>query len=201
MANATPARIIGRHLPARSAESETPPTSRIATHASIPSGKPFGAPESRAARAAAHAKRQQWAALNLRQQWADEDFMRGHLRVAGIRITVNSEPATVKRVKAKLRQAGVDSPEAQAAVGMSLAKWLAANPRLPLWAALALVLEGTGRFSPDDTSLEPEVAAPPLAVPGEVSSATACVSRINVPMPSRRRPFEATSMDLEGGRA
>lgn len=201
MANATPAHTIGRHLPARSPESKTPPTFRIATHALTPSGKPFGAPESRAARAASQAKRQQWAALNLRQQWADEDFMRGHLRVAGIRITVNSEPATVKRVKAKLRKAGVDSPEAQASVGMSLAKWLAANPRLPLWAALALVLEGTGRFTPGDTSLEPEVAAPPLRVLGKVSSATACVSRINVPMPSRRRPFEATSVDLEGGRS
>lgn len=185
MANATPARTIGRHLPARSPESETPPTFRIATHALTPSGKPFGAPESRAARAASQAKRQQWAALNLRQQWADEDFMRGHLRVAGIRITVNSEPATVKRVKAKLRKAGVDSPEAQAAVGMSLSKWLAANPRLPLWAALALVLEGTGRFSSEDTSLEPEAVAPPLLVPGKVILAASHVGRINVPMNGR----------------
>lgn len=200
MANATPARTIGRHLPARSPETETPPTSHIATHASTPLGKPFGAPESRAARAAAQAKRQQWAALNLRQQWADEDFMRGHLRVAGIRITVNSEPATVKRVKAKLREVGVHSLEAQAAVGMSLPRWLAANPRLPLWAALALVLEGTGRFSPDDTILEPEAVAPSLLVPGKVWAASH-VGRINVPMTSRHRPFVAPSVDLEGGRA
>lgn len=209
MANATPVRTIGQHLPARSPESESPPTSRIATHAPTPSGKPFGAPESRAARAAAHAKRQQWAAMNLRQQWADEDFMRGHLRVAGIRITVNSEPATVKRVKAKLWQAGVDSPEAQAAVGMSLAKWLAANPRMPLWAALALVLEGTGRFTPDDNSQPIEAMGAcltPVVRHGEQRQATPkapaatptprAASIINVGKLDRPRPFVRTSGDM-----
>lgn len=202
MANATPTRTIGRHLPARSPEAETPPTFRIATHASTPSGKPFGAPESRVARAAAHAKRQQWAALNLRQQWADEDFMRGHLRVAGIRITVNSEPATAKRVKAKLREVGVHSPEVQTAVGMSLPKWLAANPRLPLWAALALVLEGTGRFTPMSPAPDgclcdsrPSVnLAPPVAAPTPRAAPI-----INVIGLSRPRPFVRPLGDVKGG--
>jgi hypothetical protein len=95
------------------------------------------------------AKRQQWASLNLRQEWADTAFMRGHLRVAGVKVGASTEPATVPRVKAKLRAIGIHSPEIQEAIGMTLGRFLEVNPRLPLWAALALVLESLGRFTPE----------------------------------------------------
>ena len=96
------------------------------------------------------AKREQWAALNLRQHWADEEWMRGHLRVAGILVTVSVEPATEPRIKAKLRQVGVFGKEIKEATGMTVNKYLKSNPNLPLWAALALILESTGRFTPAD---------------------------------------------------
>lgn len=51
-------------------------------------------------------------------------------------------------MKAKLRSIGIHSPEVQEAVGMTLAGFLTANPRLPLWVALAMVLEAIGRFTP-----------------------------------------------------
>jgi len=75
--------------------------------------------------------------------------MRGHLKVAGVRVAASTEPATVSRIKAKLRAVGVQSSEVQEAVGMPLGRFLKANPRLPLWAALALVLESIGRFTPE----------------------------------------------------
>ncbi len=125
----------------------------------VPSAKPFEVSKSPAAtpsrldsskaRAAAKAKRAQWATLNLRQEWADAAFMRGHLSMAGLRVNVSTEPATVNRLKTKLRSIGVHSPEIQEAIGMPLAKFLKVNPGLPLWAALALVLESVGRFTPE----------------------------------------------------
>ncbi len=101
------------------------------------------------ARAARLAKHQQWASLNLRQRWADEQFMRGHLREAGVKVGSDSEPATVPRMKTKLRAVGIHSPEIQDAIGMPLGRFLQVNPGLPLWAALALVLEGISRFTPE----------------------------------------------------
>ncbi len=99
------------------------------------------------ARASRLAMRREWASLNLRQEWADTDFMRGHLKVAGVKVGASTEPATVQRMKAKLRAIGIHSPEVQEAIGMPLSRFLEVNPRLPLWAALALVLESTGRFT------------------------------------------------------
>lgn len=103
-----------------------------------------------AMRQAMKAKRAQWAEVPLRQQWADIDFMRAHLKEAGLRVNVSGEPATAERMKTLLRAVGVHSPEIQESVGMPLARFLEANPRMPLWAALALVLESTGRFTPAD---------------------------------------------------
>ena len=88
-------------------------------------------------------------AAELRQDWAGNDWLRGHLSKAKLRIAVNAEPATVARMKSKLRSIGVLSPEIQESVGMTLAGYLKGNPRLPLWAALAMVLEATGRFTPN----------------------------------------------------
>ena len=91
-----------------------------------------------------------WATTDLRQDWADAGWLRAHLTVAKLRVGVSNEPATAARVKAKLRSIGILSPEVQEAVGMTLADFLSANPRLPLWAAVAMVLEATGRFTPTD---------------------------------------------------
>lgn len=91
-----------------------------------------------------------WAALDLRQDWADAGWLRAHLTAAGLRVATSNEPATVARIKAKLRGVGIHSPEIQEAVGMTVARWLAVNPRLPLWVALAMILEATGRFTPAD---------------------------------------------------
>lgn len=101
------------------------------------------------AQASRIAMRHEWASLNLRQEWVDTDFMRGHLKVAGVKVASSAEPATVQRMKAKLRALGIHSPEVQEAIGMHLSRFLEVNPRLPLWAALALVLESTGRFTPE----------------------------------------------------
>ena len=98
------------------------------------------------AAAALRSKRDRWASLKLRQEWADETFMRAHLKAAGIVVANNAEPATEDRLRLLLKRAGVKTHEARQAVGMSLQAYLVANPNLPLWAALALVLEATGRF-------------------------------------------------------
>lgn len=60
-------------------------------------------------------------------------------RAAGLAIRDNREPATVKRLRQLLRRAGITGTEE--AVGCSLVRFLELNPRLPLWAATALVLE------------------------------------------------------------
>lgn len=97
---------------------------------------------------AARQKREAWAKLTLRQTWADEAFMRSHLRAAGIRIASALEPATQLRLRQLLRRAGVLGGEFIDSTGLSVSAFLCANPNLPLWAAVALVLEATGRFPP-----------------------------------------------------
>lgn len=100
-------------------------------------------------------QRQQWATLDLRQDWADEAWMLEHLKAAGVRVASRQEPATVARMRAKLRSItqpgraskGVLSPQVVEAIGMPLGRYLQKNPRLPLWAALALVLEAMGSYT------------------------------------------------------
>ena len=114
-----------------------------------------------AKRKAAHAE---WEALaadpasRLRQSFMDEAFMRAHLRVAGIKVGHDLEPATVPRVRLLLRRAGLDSAAIRAAVGPELkgcplGHFLRLNPRLPLWAAVALVLESDGRITSEAFAL------------------------------------------------
>ena len=104
-------------------------------------------------RATQQAQRDEWQAIasnpatRLRQRWADEAWMRAHLRAAGIYVADDREPASVKRLRKKLGQAGVTVTEAHEAIGVTLCKYLRINTRLPLWAALALILEATGRFT------------------------------------------------------
>ena len=137
-------------------------TTAPATYPQAPIGKPFGAPESRRprhlltasneARARGRVRieeqRREWATLTLRQQWADEAWMRAHLHEAGIRVTDSREPATVSRLRLKLGRAGITPSEAREAVGGTLAEYLRMNPGLPLWAALALIVEACTRFTP-----------------------------------------------------
>lgn len=105
--------------------------------------------DSTKAHASAKAKQVHWATLNLRQTWADSVFMKGHLRTAGLRVKYSAEPATVSRIKDRLKTIGKGSKETREAIGMPLAKFLKINPGLPLWAALALVLESMGGFTPE----------------------------------------------------
>ena len=93
-------------------------------------------------------KRIEWEELDLRQKWADEAFMRRHIKASGIKSPQCNEPATVIRLRCLLRRVGVVGLETRASLGTSLIGFLKMNPRLPLWVALALILEATGRFTP-----------------------------------------------------
>ena len=100
-----------------------------------------------AAREALSLKRTGWAALDLRQQFADGAWMRCHIKAAGLRAPISIEPATVTRLRSCLKRAGVQGVEILDSLGTTLTGYLKLNPSLPLWAALALVLEATGRFT------------------------------------------------------
>lgn len=106
---------------------------------------PLDALSSAAAHSAKKAKRESWSELKLRQDFADEAFMRDHIKAAGLRAPVRTEPATQPRLRSLLHQAGVTAGDANEATGTTLSGYLKRNPSLPLWAALALVLEATGR--------------------------------------------------------
>ena len=99
-----------------------------------------------------YAKRRAWAKLALdpetclRQSFTDETYMREHLKAAGIRVADSNEPATVPRLRSFLRKVGMTAEDHQEALGTDLAGFLRLNPKLPLWAAVALVLESSGRF-------------------------------------------------------
>lgn len=136
-----PTPFPGLLIPTRAQISATEPTPQAALTGDLV-----------AARKAHRAKRAGWAALNLRQDFADAPFMRAHLSTAGVRIPDSLEPATAARLKTHLGRAGVKLPEAVQAIGTTLAGFLALNAELPLWAALALVLEATGRFTPQGAS-------------------------------------------------
>lgn len=86
-----------------------------------------------------------WARLPLRQHFADETHLRHQLRTAGIRVAVDYEPATATRMRRLLGRIGLHGEEVRAAVGVDLQRFLNLNPRLPLWAAVALVLEAAGQ--------------------------------------------------------
>ena len=110
-------------------------------------GRAFTADELEAGRHTRTDKLAKWATLDLRQDFADEAFMRNHIKAAGLRAPVRTEPATTSRLRTLLHRAGIHAPETNEAVGTTLSGYLKLNPSLPLWALLALVLEATGRFS------------------------------------------------------
>lgn len=100
-----------------------------------------------ASRDAMRLKRAEWKNLSLRQTWADEGFIRSYLRAVGLQVKYYFEPATAIRLKRLLRSVGVMGLETLESVGTSITGFLSMHPRLPLCAALALVLEATGRFA------------------------------------------------------
>lgn len=99
-----------------------------------------------AAREARRLKITSWDDLNLRQDFIDEEWMKNQIKAAGLRAPNQNEPATVPRLRAMLRRADVIGVEIRDSVGTNLEGYLKLNPLLPLWAALAQVLEATGRF-------------------------------------------------------
>jgi hypothetical protein len=73
--------------------------------------------------------------------------MREHLSAAGLSVANNLEPATVIRLRSLLRRVGIRELDVQDCVGTNLTGYLEKNPDLPLWAALALILEASGGFT------------------------------------------------------
>lgn len=112
-----------------------------------------------AAREARKEKVDGWATMHLRQHFVDEVWMRNHIKAAGLRSPNRVEPATVSRLRTMLTRAKVTGPEINASVGTNLGGFLALNPLLPLWAAMALVLESTGRFTRKALDLSKEETA------------------------------------------
>ena len=111
-------------------------------------GRVFTAADAEAAKQARRAQLDKWATLSLKQNFADENFMLGQIKAAGMSSPNRSEPACPGRLRSLLARAGVYGIETNEALGTTLPGYLTLNPGLPLWAALALVLEATGRFTP-----------------------------------------------------
>ena len=92
----------------------------------------FTADELEAGRQTRADKLAKWAALNLRQDFADETFMRNQIKAAGLHSPNRMEPATVSRLRTMLTLAKVTGPEINASVSTNLDGFLALNPLLPL---------------------------------------------------------------------
>jgi len=107
-----------------------------------PRGILNGDPE--AARFAYRAQVESWKLLDTRQDFADSIFMKAHIKAAGLRAPNQLEPASVNRLRRLLTRAGVTPQATYEALGTNLRGYLKLNPRLPLWAALALILEAAG---------------------------------------------------------
>jgi len=106
----------------------------------------FTAEQREAGVASRQAKIAQWATLDTRQDFVDEKFMRSIIRAAGLRAPHSLEPATASRLRTMLRKAKMQNADIVEAVGTPLASFLDMNAKLPLWAALAVILESTGKY-------------------------------------------------------
>jgi hypothetical protein len=113
---------------------------------------PFSDLSRAAAREALRSKREDWAELDLRQDFADEAWMKQHIKASGLRVPYWKEPATATRLRSLLHKAGINGTTTNEALGTTLGGYLELNPLLPLWAALALVIEATGLFTPAETA-------------------------------------------------
>jgi hypothetical protein len=108
--------------------------------------KGFPTGDLEAAREARRLKVEEWKTLDLRQSFKDEIWMKAHIKEAGLRVPYYAEPATPARLKSLLFKVGILSTGVKAAIGTSIVGYLILNPDLPLWAALALIIEATGRY-------------------------------------------------------
>lgn len=113
----------------------------------------FSAEDRIAARALRQEKLAHWATLGTRQNFVDERFMRSILSAAKLVSPTRFEPATVGRLRSMLRKIDIQGVETREAIGTSIEEFLVLNPNLPLWAAVALVLESTGKFDAKATVL------------------------------------------------
>ena len=119
----------------------------------------FTATDGEAAKQARKAQLDIWASLSLKQNFADEAYMRDHIKAAGLRSPYRTEPATASRLRSSLKRAQITGSQINDSLGTTLSGYLKLNPLLPLWAALALVLEATGRFTPEGHSKSPAEGA------------------------------------------
>lgn len=102
--------------------------------------------------AARSKNRNAWVRLTRRWFRSDIQHLRDYLRCAGIRIANMEEPTTYPRLLQVLRRVGVSGADITKSVGLASEGFKTTVPNLPLWAAVALVLESlsevTGRFRP-----------------------------------------------------
>lgn len=100
--------------------------------------------------------RNAWVRLTRRWFRSDIQHLRDYLRCAGIRIANMQEPTTYPRLLQVLRRVGVSGADITKSVGLVSEGFKTTVPNLPLWAAVALVLESlsevTGRFRPQGNS-------------------------------------------------
>ena len=89
------------------------------------------------------AQRADWANVDLKQDWADKDFMLQCARQAGIKVLPpRAEPATDKRLRRFARKMGIKQADLQALIGFStLAEFIESNPHHPLWALICHLAE------------------------------------------------------------
>lgn len=98
-----------------------------------------------------------WKSLNLRQDFKDKEWMKDHIKAAGLRVPYYLEPATTHRLRSFLHKAGIPNGATREAIGTTIGVYLGCNRDLPLWAALALVIEATGRFTDKVSGMSQEV--------------------------------------------
>lgn len=96
--------------------------------------------------------RKAWVRLTRRWFRSDIQHLLDYLHRAGIRIANMQEPTTYPRLLQVLRRVGVSGADITKSVGLVSEGFKTTVPNLPLWAAVALVLESlsevTGRFRP-----------------------------------------------------
>lgn len=97
------------------------------------------------AAAALQARAEQRAAWPPVRQPISEDvpYLKGLLRARGLTRIVETEPATVPRLRQLLRRAGLSQGQVEEAVGLSLAELIERNPGVALWWLTATTLEAS----------------------------------------------------------
>lgn len=111
----------------------------------LPNGIPSG--DLDAARLAYRLTVESWKLLETCQDFADAAFMKAHIKAAGLRVPHKLEPASTNRLRRLLNRADVSPETTFETLGVNLKGYLTLNPGLPLWAALAWILEATGKFT------------------------------------------------------